>query len=387
MNILSTPRTPSTLVAAAVMLALAACATAPRQDAQLDAARNVVTAAHADPQVTGEARDELAKADTALSAGDRLLADGKPVSEVEHQAYLADRYARAAQEHGKLLASEKAVAEFDSRRNVVLLHAREADVRRANVVADVKTQEATEARHDARVSARETDAATDRAEHSNLVARQAQVDAAASAQEAAAATGRAEHSNLVASQARVDSAASRQEMDAATDRAEHSNLVASQARVAAATSAQETATAAARADRLTQELSELKATRTDRGLVVTLGDVAFATGRSDLLESSQRSIARLTAFLAEHPEHTVRVEGFTDSVGRGDYNQGLSERRAASVKSALMHGGIEPGRIQSEGYGDTFPVASNDTVAGRQQNRRVEVIISDKDQVIAQRSL
>ena len=359
MNILSTPRTPSTLVAAAVMLALAACATAPRQDAQLDAARNVVTAAHADPQVTGEARDELAKADTALSAGDRLLADGKPVSEVEHQAYLADRYARAAQEHGKLLASEKAVAEFDSRRNVVLLHAREADVRRANVVADVKTQEATEARHDARVSARETDAATDRAEHSNLVARQAQVDAAASAQEAAAATGRAEHSNLVASQARV----------------------------AAATSAQETATAAARADRLTQELSELKATRTDRGLVVTLGDVAFATGRSDLLESSQRSIARLTAFLAEHPEHTVRVEGFTDSVGRGDYNQGLSERRAASVKSALMHGGIEPGRIQSEGYGDTFPVASNDTVAGRQQNRRVEVIISDKDQVIAQRTL
>ena len=331
MNILSKPRTPSMLVAAAITLALAACATAPRQDAQLDAARNVVTAAHADPQVTGEARDELAKADAAMSAGDSLLADGKSASEVEHQAYLADRYARAAQEHGKLLASAKAVAEFDSRRNVVLLHAREADVRRANTVADVRTLEATEARLDARVSARETDAAMDRAEHSNLVASQARVDAAASARESA--------------------------------------------------------TAAARADRLTQELSELKATHTDRGLVVTLGDVAFATGRSDLLESSRRSIARLTAFLVEHPEHTVRVEGFTDSVGRGEYNQDLSERRAASVKSALMHGGIDAGRIQSKGYGDTFPVANNDTVAGRQQNRRVEVIISDKDQVIAQRTL
>jgi outer membrane protein OmpA-like peptidoglycan-associated protein len=359
MNILNAPRTPSILVAAAVMLALAACAAAPRQDAQLDAARSVVTAAHADPQVTGEARAELAKADAALSAGDSLLADGKSLSDVEHQAYLADRYARAAEEHGKLLASEKAVAESDIRRNVVLLRAREADVRRANAVADDRTLEATEARLDARVSARETDAATDRAEHSNLVASQARVDAAASAQEAAAATDRAEHSNLVASQARVDAAAS----------------------------ARESAMTSERSDRLRQELSDLKATHTDRGLVVTLGDVAFATGRSDLLESSQRSIARLTAFLVEHPEHTVRVEGFTDSVGRGEFNQGLSERRAASVKVALMHGGIEPGRIRSEGYGDTFPVANNDTVAGRQQNRRVEVIISDKDQVIAQRTL
>jgi outer membrane protein OmpA-like peptidoglycan-associated protein len=318
-----------------------------------------VRRAHADPQVTGEARDELAKADAALSTADSLLAGGKSVSEVEHEAYLADRYARAAQEHGSLLVSERAVAELGNRRNEVLLRAREAEARRANVVADVRAQEAAEARLDARVSAREADAATDRAEHSNLVASQARIDAAASAEDAAAATDRAEHSNLDASQARVD----------------------------AATSARDSATAEARADRLTQELGDLKATRTDRGLVVTLGDVAFATDSSDLLASSQRAITRLTAFLVEHPEHTVRVEGFTDSVGRSDYNQGLSERRAAAVKSALINGGIEPGRIQSKGYGDAFPVANNDSVAGRQQNRRVEVIISDKDQAIAQRTL
>src|SRR5208282_6696640 len=106
-------RTPSVLVAAAVTLILVGCASAPRQDAALDSARSAVTAAHADPQVVGDARTELATADTALHSADALLLAGKPIADVEHQAYLADRYAQAAQQHGQLLASTAAIADLD----------------------------------------------------------------------------------------------------------------------------------------------------------------------------------------------------------------------------------------------------------------------------------
>jgi outer membrane protein OmpA-like peptidoglycan-associated protein len=144
--------------------------------------------------------------------------------------------------------------------------------------------------------------------------------------------------------------------------------------------------ATGRAERAEQELTDLQAKHTDRGVVVTLGDVLFATGSSELQEGSQRSISRLTAFLNEHPQRTVRIEGFTDSVGSDAYNQNLSEQRAASVAGALARDGVDRSRIQTRGYGKSYPVASNDSAAGRQQNRRVEVIISDNDQIVPERT-
>jgi outer membrane protein OmpA-like peptidoglycan-associated protein len=344
MNIRTHARTPSALVATAVALVLVGCAAAPRQDAQLDAARVAVTAAHDDAQVTGDARTELMKADAALSAADELFAAGKPLSDVDHQAYLADRLARTAQQHGKLLASDRQIAEFDNRRNAVLLEAREDDARRANAVAITMTQEAREARADARASA---------------------AIAQSSAQEAI--------------DARSDSAVS----DAvAASKAQE----ASDARSDAAASAQDTAAANDRAARLEAQLTDLQGKRTDRGVVVTLGDVQFASGRSELLEGSQRSIGKLASFLADHPQRTVRIEGFTDSIGGNDYNQRLSERRASSVADALTRGGIDPSRIRTEGYGNAYSLAGNDTASGRQQNRRVEVVISDNNQPIGERT-
>jgi outer membrane protein OmpA-like peptidoglycan-associated protein len=133
------------------------------------------------------------------------------------------------------------------------------------------------------------------------------------------------------------------------------------------------------------QLTELQGRHTDRGVVVTLGDVLFATGRSELQQASHRSIGKLTAFLAAHPQRTVRVEGFTDNLGGAGYNRNLSEQRAASVTDALTHGGVDRSRIQTEGYGKAFPVADNDTAIGRQQNRRVEVIISDNDERVPER--
>ena len=129
------------------------------------------------------------------------------------------------------------------------------------------------------------------------------------------------------------------------------------------------------AKKLEQELAELKAKKTDRGFVLTLGDVLFATGKADLMSGAQRTIDQLAAFLNKYPTKKVSVEGHTDSVGSEDYNLALSQRRAESVRSAIMARGISSDRISVKGLGMLYPVASNDTPAGRQQNRRVEILI------------
>jgi len=129
------------------------------------------------------------------------------------------------------------------------------------------------------------------------------------------------------------------------------------------------------AARLQAEVDQLKATPTPRGLVLTLGDVLFDTGRAELNSGSARKLDQLAQFLTEHPERRVQVDGFTDSIGTDSYNQDLSQRRADAVKSSLTGRGIDSSRIGSRGYGKGFPVANNADSGGRQLNRRVEVVI------------
>ncbi len=121
----------------------------------------------------------------------------------------------------------------------------------------------------------------------------------------------------------------------------------------------------------------MKAKQTERGLVVTLGDVLFNTGSADLKGGSVRSLNQLAAFLEAHPGRTVEIQGYTDSIGADDTNQVLSERRAIAVKNALLDRGVRASRVSARGYGEDHPVAANDTPAGRQQNRRVEIVISN----------
>ncbi|HEX9813096.1 MAG TPA: OmpA family protein [Burkholderiales bacterium] len=128
---------------------------------------------------------------------------------------------------------------------------------------------------------------------------------------------------------------------------------------------------------LSQELSALKARGTERGLVLTLGDVLFGFDRTELAPGGQRVVAKLGEFLRRYEKRHVMVEGFTDSIGSDAYNLGLSERRANAVRLALIQRGIDPGRIRVHGYGKAYPVADNQSDVGRQQNRRVEIIISD----------
>jgi len=133
--------------------------------------------------------------------------------------------------------------------------------------------------------------------------------------------------------------------------------------------------AKARAEALIRELSELQGQLTDRGIVLTIGDVLFATAKANLNASAQLSMDKIADFLKKNQNRNLLVEGHTDSVGSDDYNQGLSEQRAASVRLALINRGIAAERIVTIGYGKKYPLAGNETAAGRQQNRRVEVII------------
>jgi outer membrane protein OmpA-like peptidoglycan-associated protein len=130
------------------------------------------------------------------------------------------------------------------------------------------------------------------------------------------------------------------------------------------------------AAQLRQQISAADARETPRGIALTLKDVVFPVGKADLNPGAQRSITRIANFLKEHPDRTVAIEGFTDSTGAADFNRQLSEARANSVREALVQQGIEEERITAQGFGEQYPVANNDTAAGRQMNRRVEIVVA-----------
>lgn len=138
-----------------------------------------------------------------------------------------------------------------------------------------------------------------------------------------------------------------------------------------------------RASSLEQELAELKAKPTPRGMVLTLGDVLFDTNEATLKPGAYQTIERVAEVLKAEPDRHVTIEGHTDSRGSEEYNQQLSQRRAAAVETALLERGVSRDQIVSVGKGETFPVASNDNASGRQQNRRVELIFADAGSSVA----
>lgn len=150
-----------------------------------------------------------------------------------------------------------------------------------------------------------------------------------------------------------------------------------EAQAETAAAREQTAAAREKAEKLQQEIAELQAVKADRGLVMTLGDVLFDVNKADLKPGAVHTIGKLADFLNEYPDRRIMIEGFTDSTGSAEYNRALSERRALAVRQALLDRGINSSRMDFKGYGLEFPVATNANAAGRQLNRRVEIIISD----------
>jgi outer membrane protein OmpA-like peptidoglycan-associated protein len=166
------------------------------------------------------------------------------------------------------------------------------------------------------------------------------------------------------------------------DRAKEANEVAKEN---TAYAERQTVEAQRRTAQLEAQLADLSAKKTERGMVITLGDVLFQTDKARLNRDGLNTSRKLAKVLEENPERTVLIEGFTDSTGSTAHNQRLSERRATSVRQTLQEMGVNRSRITIRGFGESYPVASNDTSEDRQMNRRVEIVLSNDKGAIRQR--
>lgn len=310
-----------TLVPMAAAALLAACASAPTNNPALEEARSMYGKASTDADAARTAPLELRRAQQALQAAEAAMAAGGDMATVEHQAYLARQRAATALQQAEIARADQAVTAAGAERNRILMAARSSEAQQARSQAQVARSAAEEQRAEA-------EAARSAAEQSRL---------------------QAEQSRLQAEKARKDA-----EMQLAAAEA-----------------------AKARVAKLQAEMAALQAQQTDRGMVLTLGDVLFDTGRAELKAGAFDTLDRLTSFLRDNPERKLKIEGHTDSVGSDSYNIGLSQRRAESVRAALVARGVDGGRIATEGLGKARPVAGNDSAEGRQRNRRVEIVIAN----------
>ena len=264
---------------AAVAL-VTACASAPKRSEQLEQARAEVETLSQDPLASTAASQELQDARRTLQEADSALANKRPLEDVNHLAYLAERNAEIGKARIQEAHSRQQIAQGEAERNRVLLEARTADAQRAQATAQTESERAEAARQEA-LSAR-------------------------------------------------------------------------------------------------QELADLQAQQTNRGMVITLGDVLFDTGAATLKAGAGERIDRLASYLSQSPNTRIMIEGHTDSRGSDAFNEELSRRRAQAVADALLTRGIPSSRFEILGRGEAVPVASNDNAAGRQQNRRVEIVFSDQ---------
>ena len=181
---------------------------------------------------------------------------------------------------------------------------------------------------------------------------------------------------------RAETVANRQAIDQLDERRQKilidaESLKAEVARKDATSALREAQDAKLRAESLQQELNDLEAKQTDRGLLVTIGDVLFDVDGAKLKPGGIEQIRRIASALQSDPSRRAVIEGHTDSTGAEGYNLQLSEERANAVKAALIAGGVPPEQISARGYGEAYPIATNEDQSGRQQNRRVELIIQE----------
>ena len=327
---------PLSLIAAAM---LAGCSTMPSQNTALEEARSVYSSARTNPQVTSLAPLELQKAGESLNKADAAQSKGDSDTTVNQLAYLTKQQVAIAQETAKRKAAEQAVTNASAQRDQVRLAARTAEADAAKRQVAMSQAEVDEARRQAAIA-------------------QQNADQQAAALAAANAQAQRDEALIAARQAEAEAA--RRQAELARQSAEQ-QAAAYQARIAE----QE------------QQLKELDAKKTERGMVITLGDVLFAVNKAELSAAGMSNVQKLGGFLNQYPQRKVLIEGHTDSTGSRSINQPLSERRADAVRSALAGMGISNDRIETRGYAETYPVASNNTAAGRQLNRRVEIILSD----------
>lgn len=318
------PRTIAIAIAL-VGLTLAACQSVPTRHPTVVQAEQTYRQVSADQRIARNASAELAEARDALARAEAAWQRNYNAAETAHLAYLAEQRARVAAEVGQRRAAEEDLQRAGAEREQVRIQARERELAR-------ERERAAQAERQAQLSGTQTQQQMEQARAAAEAERQRAMQAQ---QQAALAQQQAEQARRAAEQARQRSA------------------------------------------QLEADLQQMNAKNTERGMVVTLPDVLFDVGRAELRGGALRALDRLAEVLKKNPDRKVRIEGFTDSTGSEELNMQLSERRAAAVRAALVQRGVPFDRVELRPYGQAYPVASNDTPAGRQLNRRVEIVLSD----------
>ncbi|WP_395704126.1 OmpA family protein [Aquabacterium sp.] len=196
---------------------------------------------------------------------------------------------------------------------------------------------------------------------------------------------RADVRTLEAQRAQVQARVAQQKAAAAEARASGAEQQAASAQAQASEAQAQANEAQVRAAALKQQLAELQAQQTERGTLVTLGDLLFEFNRAEIKPAAQGELAKLAEFLKAYPDRRVLIEGHTDSIGSDAYNEQLSRRRAEAVATALERMGVAAPRVTVIGYGKQYPVADNSTDTNRAMNRRVEVYLSNNNQPVRPR--
>jgi len=251
-----------------------------------------------------------------------------------------------------------------------------AAAREAKARADADAE--AKRRADAEAARAQAEQARVQAEQARAQAEQAKVEAERMKQEALAAAQEASRQKEAAEKAKAEAVAQQQVLSAETDKAraaaaqsENLRQQAESLRLQAEKEKQELRA------RLLQQLNSILATRDSaRGLIANMSDVLFRSGSFELAPGARERLAKVSGIVLAYPSLHVAVEGHTDSVGSDEYNQELSERRAESVRDYFVQQGIPSSAIEARGFGKSEPIASNDTSEGRQQNRRVELVLS-----------
>jgi outer membrane protein OmpA-like peptidoglycan-associated protein len=321
---------PMTVVALAIAL-LAACAQAPKKDLALEQVRAQLEELKSDPQLAGYAPLALGEAERALRQAEAATGDTQRI----HLIYMADRRIQIARVIAQREQLEQEITRLGQERSSLLVRASQLEAERARLEA----------------------------ERARLMSQATAEDAERAREEAMAAQQREADSHRSAAQAREE--------------AEQAKALAASSVTAAQLARREADLALEQADTLRRQLENLQLRQTESGVVVTLGDVLFETGETQLRQEAMASLVEVVDLLQSEPEKKIRIEGHTDSTGPAETNLEISARRANAVFEALVSLGVDASRVTAAGMGEDFPIASNDTEEGRAQNRRVDVILLD----------
>jgi outer membrane protein OmpA-like peptidoglycan-associated protein len=314
-------------------VAFAACTTAPKQDLALEQVRSQLNELKSNPDLSGYAPLALGEAERALRQAE--TAQGDQTHRI-HLIYMADRRIQIARTVAQREQLEVEYRELVDDRNAMLIKASQLE-------ADLARREAEQARIMSQATAEDAQ----RAREETQEAQQREAESVRSA-------------------------------ESAFEEAQQAKALAASSATEAQLAKRETELAVEQADTLRRQLENLQLRQTESGVVVTLGDVLFESGETNLRQEAMASLVEVVDLLQSEPDKKIRIEGHTDATGDSETNLEISERRANAVFEALVSLGVDESRFTTAGMGEDFPIASNDTEEGRDQNRRVDVILLDK---------